>query len=85
MLKRVTKSISKGRHAYLNQYIRQAYKNRPGKIKCGNIKVMANKRNSICTVDEKRNITVAMVGLKATYKGIISNGLSKGANVNYNP
>lgn len=85
MLKRVTKSISKGKHAYLNQYKKQTYINRPGKIKCGNTKVMVNRRNSIWIVDEKKIMIIAMVGLNVIYKGTISNGLNKGVNDSYKP
>lgn len=85
VLKRVTKSRSKGRHAYLNQYIMQTYINRPGRIKCGSSKIMVNKRNSIWTVDEKKIRVTAMAGLDAMHKGIISNGLNNGVNVNCRP
>jgi len=63
----------------------QIYINKPGKIKCGNIKVIANRRNSIWIVDEKKIMIIAIVGLNAMHKGIMSNGLNKGVNVNYKP
>lgn len=77
--------MSKGKQAYLNHHITQTYINKPGKIKCGNIKVMVNRRNSIWIVGEKRIMIIAIVGLNVIYKGIISNGLNKGVNDNCKP
>lgn len=82
VLKRVIKSISKGRLAYLNQYIAHEYIIRPGKIRCGNIRVMVNRRNSIWIAGENRVMIMAIVGLNVMHKGIISNGLNRGVNDN---
>ena len=85
MLKRVTKSISKGKQAYLSQYIMQVYVNRPGKMKCGNIKVIVNKRNSIWTADANKSMIIVIAGLNAIHNGIISSGRNKGVNDRYKP
>lgn len=85
MLKRVTKSISKGKQAYLSQYIMHTYTNKPGRIQYGNIKVMLNRRNSTWIEDEKKTMIIAIAGLNVMHKGIISNGLNKGVNDNYKP
>lgn len=77
--------MSKGKQAYLKQYIMQTYISRPGKIKYGNISIIVNRRNSIWTVGMKSITVIAMAGLNVMHKGMISNSLNRGVKDNCKP